>query len=420
MNMDILDNDLVRFLEDILAPIDIPRSTWSEFWPNNVAISDIDQVVKDLPMMQLSKFMAAAVFYCILFGVARWLCQIFLFQPLAIYAMQLQDAMDIKRLPTIDKGLPPPKKKGETISAQEVEDFCDKKKMNKTAVNEYLWKRRRHIIATSKISKFNESLWRDVLYTAFTIIGFYTLFVPGTAPWILDTKEFWINWPLQDNSILLLYYQLELGCYLHMLMWTEVHRSDAAEMIAHHLITITLITFSYEFNFMRIGSSILLLHDIADIFLESAKCIHYASKVKKFAWLAVPCDILFGIFAVSFFLTRLVYYPYYVIGSTMTELCQVVDMSYKGWYVMIYGFLAFKWALFGLHCFWFSLIFKMVVRQLQGIRPEKDERSDDEEVMEEEEGEKRRMKEEEEEGEKRSMKEGLLPLVDDDKMKKKQ
>ena len=55
-------------------------------------------------------------------------------------------------------------------------------------------------------------------------------------------------------------------------------RSDAFEMILHHLVTIALILLSYLTRFSRIGSSILLVHDFADIFLEIGKCFNYICK----------------------------------------------------------------------------------------------------------------------------------------------
>jgi len=39
-------------------------------------------------------------------------------------------------------------------------------------------------------------------------------------------------------------------------------------MVIHHIVTVMLTTFSYTAGFFRIGCVIILLHDLADIFLE--------------------------------------------------------------------------------------------------------------------------------------------------------
>ena len=39
-------------------------------------------------------------------------------------------------------------------------------------------------------------------------------------------------------------------------------------MVVHHIVTVMLTTFSYNAGFFRIGCVIILLHDLADIFLE--------------------------------------------------------------------------------------------------------------------------------------------------------
>lgn len=96
-------------------------------------------------------------------------------------------------------------------------------------------------------------------------------------------------------------------------MWTEVARSDSWQMLIHHIITIALILFSYVTNFTRVGTVIMVIHDIADVFLELAKVLNYTSKGKGHRWLKPATDVTFGIFAVVFFLTRLVFYPYHVL-----------------------------------------------------------------------------------------------------------
>ena len=174
------------------------------------------------------------------------------------------------------------------------------------------------------------------------------------------------------------YYQVELGSYLHQLMWTEVSRSDAMEMLLHHVTTILLIGLSYVTNYTRVGVTIMLLHDTADVFLESAKVFNYSSKPKGHEWAKNVCDGLFATFALTFFITRLVIYPVYVVKSVAFEAPHFFGVDWVGFWLFS-GLLVI---LQGLHIFWFYLIAKMLYRLFTtGI--EKDERSEDEDEEEE-------------------------------------
>jgi hypothetical protein len=264
--------------------------------------------------------------------------------------------------------------------SSQVKAYCTRSGRKEADVQKYLSTRRRNRVTNTKIVKYVEAAWRFIFYSSFCALGYYALFVPTTAPWISETMLFFVGWPYHPvSSAVAIYYQVELGCYVHQLFWTEVTRSDAVEMILHHLITIALITISFLNNFTRMGSVILLLHDSADIFLEFGKVLNYISKVKGNKWLSPVVDTFFGLFAVSFFVTRLVLYPRFILWSMSTE-----GYTYFGGWAAGWSFVALLFALQFLHIFWFYLILRMVVKICSSGSVEKDERSDDEEEEEEE------------------------------------
>jgi hypothetical protein len=234
-------------------------------------------------------------------------------------------------------------------------------------------------VNNKKVSKFAEALWRAMFYTVFCFLGIVTLFYPEQAEWLFNSRNHWNNWPHHPITAMInLYYQIELGCYIHQLHWTEVTRSDAAEMILHHCITIILIVASYLTNFTRIGTSILLVHDFADIFLEYGKCMNYTSKTPEFKpWASKITDGFFACFAISFFVTRLVLYPRFLVYSLLFEAPEIMGM----WP----GYWLFATMLVGLQClhiFWFYLISRMIYRMLVVGEIEKDVRSDEEDDKE--------------------------------------
>lgn len=262
--------------------------------------------------------------------------------------------------------------------AEEIQQFYSgSTKESADVIQRYVSQRRRQIVQERKITKFVEALWRCIFYSAFLIIGARALLYPDLAPWMHDSLQLWEGYPRQSKPPLLnFYYLIELGCYFHQLLWTEVTRSDAAEMIAHHIITILLVALSFLNNFTRIGTLILFIHDTADVFLEAAKCVNYASKAKGQKWLSTICDVLFAIFAIVFFVSRLVIYPGYVLRAAYIE----APAYFGRWsgYNFIFGLLVLLQLL---HIFWFYLISRMIYKLLtSGI--EGDVRSDDEEEEE--------------------------------------
>ena len=62
-------------------------------------------------------------------------------------------------------------------------------------------------------------------------------------------------------------------------------------------------------RFFRIGTIILALHDTSDVFLEAAKLFKYSEKEPA-------ASVVVGLFAVSWLLLRLIYFPFWIIKTS--------------------------------------------------------------------------------------------------------
>jgi ceramide synthetase len=66
------------------------------------------------------------------------------------------------------------------------------------------------------------------------------------------------------------YYMIELSFYWALMVsqFFDVKRKDFMQMFVHHCATIMLLSFSWACNLTRVGTLVLIVHDVADIFLE--------------------------------------------------------------------------------------------------------------------------------------------------------
>ncbi|URE46885.1 ASC1-like protein [Musa troglodytarum] len=110
----------------------------------------------------------------------------------------------------------------------------------------------------SKVVKCSESMWQLTYYVTVQI---WALSIIKQEPWSLDTKEYFKGWPNQ------------------------------------------------ELKFFRIGTVMLALHDTSDVFLEAAKLFKYSEK-------EMAASLCFGLFALSWLILRLVYFPFWIIKSS--------------------------------------------------------------------------------------------------------
>lgn len=217
-----------------------------------------------------------------------------------------------------------------------------------------------------KLRKFKESAWKCVYFLSAEILA---LSVTYSEPWFTKTKYYWEGpgdqaWPDQKMKMKLKgLYMYAAGFYTYsifaLLFW-ETRRSDFGVSMGHHIATVILIVLSYIFRFARVGSVVLALHDASDVFLE-------VGKMSKYSGAETLASFSFILFVVSWVLLRLTYYPFWVLWSTSYEVVQTLDKekhSVDG-PIYYYVFNTLLYCLLVLHIYWWVLMYRMLVKQIQ-------------------------------------------------------
>lgn len=153
------------------------------------------------------------------------------------------------------------------------------------------------------------------------------------------------------------------------------------QMFLHHIITVSLLYLSYIYNFTYIGNVILVLMDVSDIILGTAKMLKYLKFHENI------CNIAFGLFMASWIITRHILYPKVLLSVILDSYKILGKFDWKPQEEWYYSentrnfFVILLSALQVLLILWFFMIVKVAVGVLSG-KPAGDLRSDDEEEEE--------------------------------------
>uniref|UniRef100_A0A8D0GQ18 Ceramide synthase 6 n=1 Tax=Sphenodon punctatus TaxID=8508 RepID=A0A8D0GQ18_SPHPU len=238
------------------------------------------------------------------------------------------------------------------------------------------FRQRRNQEKPSTLTKFCESMWKFTYYLYIFTYGVRFLKKVGIAIFYFC----FYNCPLMPD--LHYYYIVELSFYWSLMFsqFIDIKRKDFGIMFTHHIVTVTLLTFSYVTNFTRVGTLTLCLHDVADIVLEAAKMANYC-KCQKLS------DLLFLMFAMVFIITSLGIYPLWILNTTLFEQYEGLGNFPAMW---IFNILIV--ILQVLHCLWSYLIIKAAYKVISKgkagkwnpLHVTKDDRSDIESSSDEE------------------------------------
>lgn len=161
--------------------------------------------------------------------------------------------------------------------------------------------------------KLSQSIIEALNYGLGLLMG---LIVILKQDWIWPSKLWWEGYYINNSHSIIqidlsLYYILYVARYVQATIFCLIDpkKKDFIQMCIHHIVTILLISLSYTVKCIRVGVCIMILFDIADIFLHTGKIFKYLGDFYNNYYNFIA-DIILYSFGVSFFITRIIIYPY--------------------------------------------------------------------------------------------------------------
>ncbi|KZT20364.1 longevity assurance proteins LAG1/LAC1, partial [Neolentinus lepideus HHB14362 ss-1] len=229
----------------------------------------------------------------------------------------------------------------------------------------------------AKLDRFGEQGYACVYFAFFGLWGLVNIATSNSymrlkrimsqlPTWWYRTEYFWIDYPHWDmKSELKRYYLMQFSYWLQQLivlaMRLEKPRVDFQELVAHHLVTLWLIGWSYLVNLTLIGNAVYISMDIPDVFLAFSKLLNYLQSRYKIVSFVV-------------FVAVWTYFRHYlnlvILWSVYSEF-DLMPESSKHWDPLqgVWMVWWMKWQIFApilllqcLNLFWYYFILRIIVR----------------------------------------------------------
>eukprot|EP00418_Pyrodinium_bahamense_P010097 CAMPEP_0179113234 /NCGR_PEP_ID=MMETSP0796-20121207/52968_1 /TAXON_ID=73915 /ORGANISM="Pyrodinium bahamense, Strain pbaha01" /LENGTH=326 /DNA_ID=CAMNT_0020811425 /DNA_START=30 /DNA_END=1010 /DNA_ORIENTATION=- len=209
----------------------------------------------------------------------------------------------------------------------------------------------------AKVVRCCDALFKGGYCVTMTAWAFSILRDKPWVPWFLggsgDTRFCWSDgFPYQAiPEELRRFYLIAIGYNLSdaAMIFLETRKPDFWEMMLHHAIACSLVSYSYVLNYVRVGSLVLLLHGPVDVFINASKAFVDTPNIR------VTAVSYLGMI-VTYVWFRIYIFPVYIMRSAWVEsIQQVGENGMFGW-----GYLNFALCvLLVLHVYWFCLIMKI-------------------------------------------------------------
>jgi len=212
-----------------------------------------------------------------------------------------------------------------------------------------------YVVWGAKVMRCCDSVFKCSYYAAMTTWSLSILRDATWAPWVLggrgSTEFCWTDgYPFQAvPPEMRRFYLTAIGFHLSevVMLLFEVRHPDFWELLLHHIVSCTLVCFSYFLNYVRLGSLVLHLHGATDVL------IYLSKSVVDTPYVRLTAMSYFGLIA-TYAWFRIFVFPVYIMRSAWVESAQA-GADAVGW-----GYLNFALCvLLLLHMYWFGLIIRI-------------------------------------------------------------
>lgn len=234
-------------------------------------------------------------------------------------------------------------------------------------VNFAVFRRRgpvRGAVPTSS-DRIMEEIWLCTVSSGLVVWAWVVFLRNRVGCTIFNTHPCIRGWPnISTTRELDNFLQIEIGWYVHQLSreFFGVGIPMESDLFVHHLATLGLLILSLAKNLRILGLLILAVFNMSSPFMHFAKVAYYLN-MRRARY------VLFGVFALIFFCTRVVMLPFTILKCIMVDALHE-DLEQFGWYYYFSGN-AVMHAMYVLQIFWMFKIVKVLWRGKTGSTPRK-------------------------------------------------
>ena len=220
-------------------------------------------------------------------------------------------------------------------------------------------------LAKRYLIKLPDHLFKMTFYIISTVFGFFVLRNIDYFPKSLGGTGYFPN-IIRDGypgcffdkkpPHFAAYYMFTFGFFSCDSIWFFIlpRQTDYINMLLHHIVTISLLLFSYFTNISHVGCVVLFLHVFSDIFVHLTR-FFLQTDVHEYI------KSFFGILLVVVFM----YARIYVLGSVIYTLWSISDFSWHRICYFLYIFMSF---LFIMHINWGIMLLQKFFKLLTGVK----------------------------------------------------